>query len=320
MSSLMNTSDMQIQRAVSHAMSPHAVVIGSGFGGLAAAIRLGAKGYRVTVVEKLDQAGGRARVHRQDGFTFDAGPTIITAPFLLDELWQLCNRNFRDEVELRLMQPFYRIRFDDGTHFDYSGDPEANKREIARFAPGDVEGYGRFMEASAANYHVGFEQLVDRPFSSLVDMLKVLPDMLRLRADRSVHSMVSRYVKDPRIRMVLSFHPLLIGGNPFSASSVYTLISHLERKGGVYSAVGGTGKIIDGMVDLVEEQGNALLYSAEVEEILVRNGAARGVRLTDGNSIDADVVVSTGVPAAIFERSSPRRLSEPMHPSSLSRD
>jgi phytoene desaturase len=288
----MNIPAIELKESVQQALKPHAIVIGSGFGGLAAAIRLGAKGYRVTVLEKLDRPGGRARVHRQDGFTFDAGPTIITAPFLLEELWQLAGRRFADDVELRLMDPFYRIRFDDGDTFDYRGDPEANRREIARFHPDDVSGYDRFMTAAASNYRVGFEQLVDRPFSTLWDMVKVLPDMLRLRADRSVHNMVSRYVKDERLRMVLSFHPLLIGGNPYSASSVYTLISHLERIGGVFSAVGGTGAIVNGMAGLIAGQGNALRCNAEVARILVQDGRACGVSLTSGEDIAADLVVS----------------------------
>ncbi len=301
----MNSPDTLANKAMLHTMKPHAVVIGSGFGGLAAAIRLGAKGYRVTVLEKLEQAGGRARVHRQDGFTFDAGPTIITAKFLLEELWALCGRRLEDDVDLRLMEPFYRIRFDDGEQFDYCGDAAHNRAEIARFSPADVDGYDRFMQASARNYRVGFEQLVDKPFSSLLDMIKVMPDMLRLRADRSVHALVSRYIKDPRIRQVLSFHPLLIGGNPYSASAVYTLISHLEREGGVYSAMGGTGRIVDGMVELLRRQGNTLRFNAPVKEICVRNRSAHGVVLENGSYIDADIVVSNADVAWTYRHLTP---------------
>jgi phytoene desaturase len=288
----MNSPDIVLNQAIAHTMRPHALVIGSGFGGLAAAIRLGERGYRVTVLEKLDQPGGRARVHEQDGFRFDAGPTIITAPFLLDELWELCGARFSDAVELCPMSPFYRIRFDDGSHFDYSGDPQKTRDEIARFSPGDVEGYDRYMIASAENYRVGFEQLVDRPFTRLRDMVNVVPDMLRLRAWQPVHKLVSRYIKDPRIRMVLSFHPLLIGGNPYSASSVYSLISHLERDGGVYSAMGGTGSIIRAMVDLLTSRGGAIRYGAEVAGIRVEQGKASGVTLKNGETLAADIVVS----------------------------
>jgi phytoene desaturase len=282
----------QVDGALRRRKNPHAVVIGSGFGGLAAAIRLGARGYRVTVLEQLDAPGGRAYVHKQDGFTFDAGPTIITAPFLLEELWQLCGRNLADDVDLRPMSPFYRIRFDDGQLFDYSGDAEVNKRQIAAFAPNDVAGYERYMAASKAVFRVGFEQLGDVPFGSWRDMARIVPDMLRLRSHRSVYSMVASYVRHPRLREVLSFHPLLIGGNPFSVTSIYSLISHLERQWGVHSAIGGTGRIVDGMVDLIEGQGNQLCLNTAVAEILVDNGAATGVRLASGEALAADVVVS----------------------------
>jgi phytoene desaturase len=211
---------------------PHAVVIGSGFGGLAAAIRLGARGYRVTVLEKLDAPGGRAYVYRQDGFTFDGGPTIVTAPFLLEELWALCGKTFSDDVDLRPVAPFYRIRFDDGEHLDYSGDPETMRREIARFAPEDVDGYERFMKQAKAIFDVGFTELVDISFSDWTTMLKIAPDLLRLKSYRTVYGLVASYVKNERIRTVLSFHPLLIGGNPFTTTSILCLISHLERQVG----------------------------------------------------------------------------------------
>jgi phytoene desaturase len=288
----MTRMPQQVEGALRRRKNPHAVVIGSGFGGLAAAIRLGARGYRVTVLEQLDAPGGRAYVHKQDGFTFDAGPTIITAPFLLEELWQLCGRNLADDVDLRPMSPFYRIRFDDGQLFDYSGDAEVNKRQIAAFAPDDVAGYERYMAASKAVFRVGFEQLGDVPFGSWRDMARIVPDMLRLRSHRSVYSMVASYVRHPRLREVLSFHPLLIGGNPFSVTSIYSLISHLERQWGVHSAIGGTGRIVDGMVDLIEGQGNQLCLNTAVAEILVDNGAATGVRLASGEALAADVVVS----------------------------
>jgi phytoene desaturase len=272
---------------------PHAIVIGSGFGGLAAAVRLGARGYRVTVLEKLDAPGGRAYVHERDGFVFDAGPTIITAPFLLEELWELCGRRFADDVELRLMSPFYRIRFDDGQTFDYSGDLERTKREIARFAPEDVAGYERYLAASEAIFRVGFEKLGHVPFDSWTDMARIVPEMMRLQSYRTVYGMVSRYVKDPRLRVVLSFHPLLIGGNPFAVTSIYSLISFLEKHWGVYSAMGGTGRVVQGLVSLIEGQGSELRLNAEVAEILVNGGRqATGVRLASGEVLRAAVVVS----------------------------
>jgi phytoene desaturase len=271
---------------------PHAVVIGSGFGGLAAAVRLGAKGYRVTVVEKLDAPGGRAYVYRQDGFTFDAGPTIVTAPFLFEELWRLCGRKMSDDVTLVPVSPFYRIRFQDGSHFDYSGDAHAMRREIAQFSPGDVDGYDAYMKASEEIFKVGFERLGDVPFSRWTDMARIAPEMIKLSSYRSVFSLVSKFFRDERLRVVFSFHPLLIGGNPFTASSIYCLIAFLERRWGVHFALGGTGRLVDGLVGLIEGQGGTLRCNAEAREIVVKNGVACGVRLVSGETIDAEIVVS----------------------------
>jgi phytoene desaturase len=280
----------------------HAVVIGSGFGGLAAAIRLGARGYRVTVLERLDAPGGRAYVFRQDGFTFDAGPTIITAPFLLEELWQLCGRRFADDIDLRPISPFYRIRFDDGETFEYTGDADAMRAEVARFSPGDVAGYERFMRVSEELFRVGFEELGDKPFGSFTDMLRILPDLVRMRGDRSVYGLVARHLKDERLRTVLSFHPLLIGGNPFTASAIYALICFLERRWGVHFAMGGTGAVVRGMVALLQGQGAALRCNAEVAAITVEDGAATGVRLASGETIAADIVVSNADSAYTYRR------------------
>jgi len=271
---------------------PHAVVIGSGFGGLAAAIRLGARGYRVTVLESLDQPGGRARVFRQDGFTFDAGPTIVTAPHLFEELWALCGRRMEDDVRLTALDPFYRLIFADGSSLDCCGDETKMRARIAAFAPGDAAGYEAFMRDAEAIYGVGFEQLADVPFSTLADMLKALPAMARLRADRSVYGLAARHVRDERLRTALSFHPLFIGGNPFATTAIYALVIHLERKFGVHFAQGGTGALVAGLVKLLEGQGATLRYGAEVAEITVAHGAATGVRLADGQAIAADVVVS----------------------------
>ena len=268
------------------------MIIGSGFGGLAAAVRLGAKGYRVTVLEKLDAPGGRAYVHRQDGFTFDAGPTIVTAPFLFEELWRLAGRRLSDDVTLVPVSPFYRIRFQDGSHFDYSGDPTAMRAEISRFSTSDVDGYDSYMKVSEEIFRVGFEQLGDVPFSRWTDMARIAPEMIRLSSYRSVYSMVSKFFRDPRLRVVFSFHPLLIGGNPFTASSIYCLIAFLERRWGVHFALGGTGRLVDGLVKLIEGQGGGVLCRREVREILVRNGAACGVRLASGEIIKADLLVS----------------------------
>src|ERR1700761_1608652 len=290
----------------SHNHQPHAVVIGSGFGGLAAAIRLGAKGYRVTVLEKLDAPGGRAYVFRQDGFTFDAGPTIITAPFLFEELWQQCGRRLADDVTLKPLSPFYRLRFDDGAVFDCSDDAVAMREQIARFSPQDVDGYERFLKASEAIFKIGFEQLGDVPFDSWTDMARIVPAMLRLRSYRTVYDFVASFVHDERLRVVLSFHPLLIGGNPFTTTSIYCLIAFLERRWGVHFAMGGTGKLVEGLVGLIEGQGGSVRYASEVTEILTRQGIATGVRLASGETLHADIVVSNADSAWTYKKLLPR--------------
>ena len=281
--------------------APHAVVIGSGFGGLAAAIRLGARGYRVTVLEQLDAAGGRAYVFRQDGFVFDAGPTIITAPFLLEDLWRLCNRRFADDVELRPVQPFYRIRFNDGEILDCSADEQAMSRQIERIAPADWAGYLGFLRASEEIYKVAFERLAHLPFNSFADMLRLAPDLLRLRSHRSIYGLVSTFVKDPRMRFALSFHPLFVGGNPFTTTSIYGLIAFLERRWGVHCAMGGMGSIVNGMVNLIQGQGNRLRYGARVASITLQGRRATGVRLSSGEQLPADIVVSNADSAATYQ-------------------
>ena len=305
---------------------PHAVVIGSGFGGLAAAVRLGARGYRVTVLEKLDAPGGRAYVFRQDGFTFDAGPTIITAPFLFEELWHLAGRRFADDVELKPMSPFYRIRFHNGETFDACGDPAAMRAEVARLSPSDVAGYERFMRSAEETYKLGFEQLGHLPFSSWKDMARVLPDMVRLESYRSIYGLVSKHVKDERLRFVLSFHPLFVGGNPFNVTSIYGLISFLERRWGVHFAMGGTGSLVRGLVGLIEGQGNVIRYREEVRAITVKGKRATGVRLASGEEIAADVVVSNAdsawtyrylLPPEVRRRWTDRRLDRARYSMSL---
>ena len=279
---------------------PHAAVIGSGFGGLAAAVRLGARGYRVTILERLDAPGGRAYVHRQDGFTFDAGPTIITVPHLFEDLWRLCGRRMSDDVELRAVDPFYRLVFDDGHVMDCHADPAAMLAEVARTSPADVAGYQRFMKRSEAICATGFEALGHVPFKSLGDLVLKAPDLLRLGARRSVHGLVSQYVRHPRLRIALSFHPLFVGGNPFDTTAVYALIAHLERRWGVHFAMGGTGSLVRGLAGLIEGQGGRLRYGADVSHIIVESGVARGVRLTSGESIAADIVVSNADAATTY--------------------
>ncbi|WP_226381384.1 phytoene desaturase [Falsiroseomonas ponticola] len=271
---------------------PHAIVIGSGFGGLAAAIRLGARGWRVTVLEKLDAPGGRAYVYRQDGFTFDAGPTIITAPYLLEELWTLCGRRMADDLDLRAMNPFYQIRFDDGTVMNCSADLDATRAEIARIAPEDLPGFERFIAVSERIFDVAFAKLADQPFHQLSTLLAAVPDMMKLGGWRTVYGKVSDYFTNDKLRIAFSFHPLLIGGNPLTTTAYYCLIAHLERLHGVHYAMGGMGAVVNGLAGLIDGQGGRFRFNAEVEQITVKDGKATGVRLRGGEHLAADVVVS----------------------------
>ena len=285
-----------------HDASGRAVVIGSGFGGIAAAIRLRARGYQVDLLEMRDRPGGRAYVYEQDGFTFDAGPTIITAPFLIDELYELAGKKASDHLDIRPVSPYYRICFQDGRHFDYTGDPEQIVSEIKRFSPGDVEGYHRFVEQSHAIFDRAFTDLADQPFSRITDMLKIAPDLVRLKSHQSVYKLVSAYIKDPSLRQVFSFHPLLIGGNPFQSSSIYSMIHYLERKWGVHYSMGGTGAVVAGLVELFESMGGRMHLDCRVEEIMIDGGRVTGVRAEGGTFFPAAVVVSNGDVANTYRK------------------
>jgi phytoene desaturase len=284
---------------------PPALVIGSGFGGLAAAIRLQARGYDTTILEMRDKPGGRAYVFEDKGFTYDAGPTIITAPFLIDELFALAGRRTEDYVKIVPVTPFYRIVFPDGRAFDYTGDEAEIVAEIKKFNPDDVPGYLEFVAKSRAIFDRAFIDLADKPFSSFADMVRVAPDLIRLRSDQSVFTLVSHYIKDPLLRQVFSFHPLLVGGNPFQSSSIYAMIHYLERKWGVHFAMGGTGALVQGLLRLFAEMGGKLRLNARVGELLVENGAARGVRLDSGEELSAAVIVSNADVANFYKKAVP---------------
>jgi phytoene desaturase len=288
----------------------HAIVIGSGFGGLAAAIRLGARGYRVTVLERLDGPGGRGYVYRQDGYTFDAGPTIITAPYLFEDLWRLCGKRLSDDVTLRALDPFYEVRFDDGDVFRYTADHDLMREQVGRIEPRDVEGFDRFLARSREIYEVAFRDLAEQPFHEIGTLLRAAPDLIRLGGYRSVYREVSRFFRSDKLRTLFSFHPLLIGGNPFTTTAYYCLIAHLERSYGVHYAEGGMGALVRGLVGLIEGQGGQLRYNSPVAEIRVKEGRACGVRLESGEIIDSDIVISNADVATTYERllgSTPRR-------------
>ncbi len=276
--------------------SPSIVVIGSGFGGLASAVRLQARGYDVELVEARDQLGGRAYVYRQDGFTFDGGPTVITAPFLIDEIFATAGRRTEDYVRIVPVDPFYRIEFHDGRHFEYNGDAAEMERRVTAFAPGEADGYRRMIQDAKAIFQKGFVELADKPFLHLSDMLRIAPDLARLGAHRTVFEFVSRYIQDPMLRRVFSFHPLLVGGNPFQTTSIYALIHYLERHWGVHYAMGGTGAVVEAFGRVFQELGGRIRLSSPVRRILVEDDArrprVRGVELATGEEIAADAVVS----------------------------
>ena len=277
-----------------------ALIIGAGLGGLATAMRLGAKGWRVTVVDRLDRAGGRGSSITRDGHRFDLGPTIITVPQILRDLWDTCGRDFHRDVDLRPMDPFYEIRFDDGERFTMRTGTAAMEAEVARVSPADLPGFQRFLKDAKARYSFGFEDLGRRPMHKLWDLIKVLPTFALMRADKSVHSHAASRVKDPHLRFALSFHPLFIGGDPFRVTSMYALVSHLEASFGVHYAMGGVQAIADAMVAVIEGQGGRVLLGQEVDEITVTHGRASGARLKDGQEIKAEVVVSNADPAFTY--------------------
>jgi phytoene desaturase len=279
-----------------------AIVIGSGFGGLAAAIRLRAMGHPVTLLEARDQPGGRAGVFKSNGFVFDAGPTVITAPYLIDELFTAVGRDRKDYVELLPVDPFYRIDFHDGSKFDYVGDEERLVEAIRAFNPRDVDNYQRLVKHIRKIFDIGYLELSDVPFDRLWDMLKVVPDLVKLGSYKSVYSMVASYIEDERLRQVFTFQPLLVGGSPFRVTSIYTLIHWLERTWGVYFAKGGTTALVHGLVKLFEDIGGEMRYSAPVEEIEVENGQASAVRIASGERIPCRFVVSNADPSFVYTR------------------
>jgi len=284
-----------------------AIVIGTGFGGLAAAVRLRARGHRVRVLEANEQPGGRASVFRQDGFTFDAGPTVITAPYLIDELFALAGKDTRDYVELMPVDPFYRVIFDDGTRFDYVGDEERLLSQIAAMSPRDVDGYRRLAKTAEEIFDKGYTELADQPFDRARDMLRILPDMMRLKSYRTVYGLVSTMIHDERLRQLFTFEPLLVGGNPFDTTSIYLLIHWLERKWGVHFPKGGTGALVRGLTRLLADMGVEIEYDTPVEEIVVDNGRVTGVRTKGGRVYESDLVVSNGEPTWTYQNLVARR-------------
>ncbi|KIT14871.1 phytoene desaturase family protein [Jannaschia aquimarina] len=299
--------DLQNEYDTHSGQSGRAVVIGAGLGGLAAAMRLGAKGWNVTVLDRLDMPGGRASSITSRGHRFDLGPTIVTAPSVFRRLWSDCGEDFDRDVDLRPLDPFYRITWPDGSHFDAFAQHDAAEAEIARLAPDDVKGWHRFLRDAHARYVTGYEGMLIEPMHRAWSTIRVLPRFAMLRADRSILSLARARVKDERLRMALSFHPLFIGGDPARVTSMYALVSHLEAKEGVHYAMGGVGAMAEEMARIVERQGGQIRQRTEVAEVLTRGKRAAGVRLSDGEKIPADIVVSNADAGHTYSRLLPGR-------------
>jgi phytoene desaturase len=283
-----------------------AIVIGAGFGGIAAAMRLRAKGYAVTLVDRCAALGGRAQVYEREGFRHDAGPTVITAPFLFEELFALFGERFADHVKLVPLTPWYRFQFADGDTFDYGGTLEATLAEIERIEPRDRAGYLALLEHSRRIYDIGFTQLSAQPFHRLGTMLRQVPHLLGLRNYETVWQMVSRHLVSDKLRRAFSIQPLLVGGNPFDTTSIYGLIHFLERAHGVHFAMGGTGAVTQALGDLMQRQGVEVRLGATVERIRIEQVVARGVELADGTVLEADIVVSDADAAHLYRDLVPR--------------
>lgn len=277
-----------------------ALVLGAGFGGIAAALRLRAKGYSVTVVDRCAAIGGRAQVFERDGFRHDAGPTVITAPFLFEELFELFGEKFSDHVQLVPLTPWYRFHFADGDTFDYGGTLAQTLAEIERIEPRDCNGYKALLAQSKRIFDVGFTELSAQPFHRFMTMARQIPRLLGLRSYETVWQLVSRYLTSPKLRQAFSIQPLLVGGNPFDTTSIYGLIHYLEREHGVHFAMGGTAAIIAALKALMERQGIEIRLNETVSSIEVVSGVARGIRLESGVVLSADLVVSNVDPAHLY--------------------
>ena len=271
-----------------------AIVVGSGFGGLALAIRLQSAGIATTVIEARDRPGGRAYVWKRDGYTFDAGPTVITDPACLEELWALSGSAMADDVTLLPIQPFYRLLWNDGTRFDYSNDEAGLNAEIAKLDPADVAGYARFLEYSRSVFQEGYVKLGAVPFLHFSSMIKAAPALMKHQAWQSVYALTGKFVRNEKLRQALSFHTLLVGGNPMNTSSIYALIHHLEKSGGVWFAKGGTSALVEGMVALFERLGGTLILGDAVSRIDHAGDRVTGVVTASGRKLEAGMIASNG--------------------------
>ena len=280
----------------------YSIVIGSGFGGIAAALRLKAKGHQVKLVEKHPDLGGRARVFKKDGFIFDGGPTVITAPYLINELFELFKKDPKNYIELSPLKIWYQFIFEDKSKFNYSGDEDNMVKQIEDISKDDVEGYQKLVSFTKKIFDKGFTELADVPFDKPFVMMQQLPALLKLKSYKSVYSLVSSFIKNEKLRRMLSMHPLLVGGNPFTTTSIYGLILYLEKKWGIHYSMGGTGNIIKGLEKLMLEEGIDIIKNSEVTEIISKSNKITGIKLNNQEIIEAENVVCNADPPAFYEK------------------
>ena len=281
-------------------MAKKIIIIGSGFGGLASALRMRAKGFDVTLVEKHLDLGGRARVFKKDKFTYDGGPTVITAPYLFDELFSLFNKKISDYVKIVPLDLWYRFVFNDGKTFDYNGNDKSMEEQIKKFSPEDYTGYKKLVNFTEKIFDKGFTDLSDKPFNNLIFMMKQIPSLLKLKSYKSVYSLVSNFISNEKLRRVFSMHPLLVGGNPFSTTSIYTLILFLEKKWGIHYSMGGTGRVVNALEKLMSEENIKIIKGAEVTEILTENKKVKGIEINKSKIINCDYVICNSDPPNVY--------------------
>jgi phytoene desaturase len=282
-------------------MTKKVIVIGSGFGGLASALRLRAKGYEVTLVEKHPDLGGRARVFKKGNFIYDGGPTVITAPYLIEELFSLFNKKISNYVKIVPLDLWYRFVFNDGETFDYSGNEKSMEKEIKRFSEKDYDGYNKLVKFTEKIFDKGFTDLSDKPFNNFSFMIKQIPSLLNLKSYKSVYGLVSNYISNEKLRRVFSMHPLLVGGNPFTTTSIYALILFLEKKWGIHYSMGGTGSVVKALEKLMEEENIRIIKDAEVTEIISKNKDVKAVKINKSKIIDCDYVVCNSDPPNVYK-------------------
>ncbi len=282
-------------------MAKKIIIIGSGFGGLAAALRLRAKGFKITLIEKHPDLGGRARVFKKGDFIYDGGPTVITAPYLFEELFNLFNKKIEDYVKIVPLDLWYRFVFNNGQTFDYSGDEKSMEEEVKKFSDTDFAGYSKLVNFTEKIFNKGFTDLSDKPFNNLSFMLKQIPSLLSLKSYKSVYNLVSNYIKNEKLRRVFSMHPLLVGGNPFTTTSIYTLILFLEKKWGIHYSMGGTGEVVKALEKLMIEENIEIIKGSEVTEIVSDGNKVKGVKINHSDIIECDYIICNSDPPNVYQ-------------------